>query len=205
MSQLLVLHSSARSSGSTSRQLTDALVARWRTANPAGQVVEHDLARQPLPHLSETMIGAFFTPAAQRSAEQTAIAARSQALIDELLAADTVIIGAPMYNFSLPSTLKAWIDQVVRAGVTFKYGENGPVGLVPAGKKVYVVTARGGVYSEGPAKAMDFHETYLRGVLGFIGLGDVEFLHNEGLGMGEEAVRQATERTRQRIEALDLA
>jgi len=144
------------------------------------------------------MLGAFFTPAEQRSAEQKALVNISETLIAEVNAADTIVIGAPMYNFSITSTLKAWIDHVARAGVTFKYTETGPVGLIQ-GKKVYVFTSRGGVYSEGPAKAMDFHETYLRAVLGFIGMSDVTFIHSEGLGMGEAAVAKAIAQTRESI------
>jgi FMN-dependent NADH-azoreductase len=122
----------------------------------------------------------------------------SDDLVAELLKADTIVLGAPMYNFSVSSTLKAWIDHVARVGLTFKYTETGPVGMVQ-GKKVYVFTSRGGVYSQGPAKSMDFHETYLRAVLGFIGLSDITFIHTEGLAMGEAAVADALTQTRQAI------
>ena len=109
-----------------------------------------------------------------------------------------------MYNFSVSSTLKAWIDHVARAGVTFKYGANGPVGLLK-NKKLYVFTSRGGVYSQGPAKSMDFHETYLRAVLGFLGITDVSFIHSEGLAMGEEAVNSALAGSRDAMHALIAA
>ena len=119
----------------------------------------------------------------------------------ELLAADVLVIGAPMYNLSVSSALKAWIDHVARAGVTFRYSENGPVGLL-ADKTAYVFTARGGVYSHGPAKAMDFQETYLRTVLGFIGIADVTFVHAEGLALGGDAVIRAIARSRSKIDEL---
>jgi FMN-dependent NADH-azoreductase len=198
MANILFINSSARSTGSISRQLTGEFIEQLKAAQPGSSVVERDVAAHPIPHLDEKMLGAFFTPAEQRSAEQKALVNISETLIAEVNAADTIVIGAPMYNFSITSTLKAWIDHVARAGVTFKYTETGPVGLIQ-GKKVYVFTSRGGVYSEGPAKAMDFHETYLRAVLGFIGMSDVTFIHSEGLGMGEAAVAKAIAQTRESI------
>ena len=204
MATLLYVNSSARTAGSISRELSAEFVRSWQTANPGGKVIERDVTAQPLPHLDEQTLGAFFTPAEARTPEQAAIARRSDDLVAELQAADVVVIAAPMYNFSVPSTLKAWIDQVCRAGVTFKYTEQGPVGLL-AGKKVYVFTARGGVYSEGPAAAMDFHGAYLKGVLGFIGLTDVEFVHTEGLAFGEDAAAKSIQATRDAIPALVAA
>jgi FMN-dependent NADH-azoreductase len=154
---------SGMSEGSISRQLTAEFLEKWKAAEPGAKIIERDLAAHPLPHLTEQTLGAFFTPAEQRSPEQARAAQLSDQLVAELAAADVVLIGAPMYNFSISSGLKAWIDHVARAGVTFKYTESGPVGLLK-GKKVYVFTSRGGVYSQGPAKVMEFHETYLRGV-----------------------------------------
>ena len=199
MANILLINSSARRTGSISRQLTGEFVAQLSAAQPGSTIVERDVAANPIPHLDEQMLGAFFTPAEQRTTEQQAMVMLSEQLIAEVKAADVIVIGAPMYNFSITSTLKAWIDHVARAGITFKYGENGPVGLIE-GKKVYVFTSRGGVYSEGPAKAMDFHETYLRAVLGFIGITDIDFIHSEGLGMGEAAVAKALTQTRAAIE-----
>lgn len=205
MATLLHINSSARSASSVSRELSAEFVERWQRANPGGTLVEHDLGRERIPHLSEDMLAAFFTPADQRTPEQARTIALSDRLVDELLAADVVVIAAPMYNFSVASTLKAWIDHVLRAGRTFRYTEKGPVGLVPAGKRVVVFTARGGIYSEGPAKSLDFHETYLRAVLGFIGIAEVEFVHTEGLALGPEAAAQAVEATRSAIPALVAA
>jgi len=198
MATILHLNSSVRNTGSISRQLTAEFLSKWQAAQPADVIVERDLATNPVPHLTEQMMGAFFTPAEQRSPEQAQTVKLSDDLVAELLKADAIVLGAPMYNFSVSSTLKAWIDHVARAGLTFKYTETGPVGMVQ-GKKVYVFTSRGGVYSQGPAKSMDFHETYLRAVLGFIGLTDVTFIHTEGLAMGEAAVADALTQTRQAI------
>lgn len=205
MTTILHIDSSVRSSGSISRQLTSEFVQKLQAAHAGATVVERDLARNPIPHLSEQMMGAYFTPAEQRTEEQVRTVKLSDDLVAELMAADVVVVGAPMYNFSISSTLKAWIDHVARAGVTFKYNEQGqPVGLVQ-GKKFYVFTSRGGVYSSGPAKSLDFHETYLRGVLGFLGITDVTFVHTEGVAMGEEAVNSALANSRSAMDALIAA
>lgn len=201
MATVLHINSSVRQNGSLSRQLGAEFVAKWQEANPSGTVVTRDLAASPVPHLTEQMMGAYFTPAEQRNADQAHTIKTSDALVDELLAADTIVIGAPMYNFSVTSGLKAWIDHVARAGRTFKYGANGPEGLV-SGKKVYVFVASGGVYSEGPAAAYDHVTTYLRSVLGFLGMTDVTFVVAEGVAMGEEAVAAAIAKSRTSIAAI---
>jgi FMN-dependent NADH-azoreductase len=204
MSTLLHINSSVRVNGSASRQLTGEFVAKWQAAHPNNRVVERDLASEEVPHLTEQTIGAFFTPPDQRSSEQINAVQLSDTLVAELTAADIIVIGAPMYNFSVSSALKAWIDHIARAGVTFKYTETGPVGQL-TGKKVIVFTSRGGVYSEGPYKSMDFHETYLRGVLGFVGLTDVTFVHTEGLALGEESTATAFTKTRRAMADLVAA
>ncbi|MFC0169490.1 FMN-dependent NADH-azoreductase [Pseudoduganella danionis] len=201
MANLLHIDSSVRQQGSLSRQLGGEFLAKWQAANPDGKVVTRDLAANPVPHLTEQMLGAYFTPAEQRNAEQAHTIKTSDALVDELLAADTIVIGAPMYNFSVPSGLKAWIDHVARAGRTFKYGANGPEGLVH-GKKVIVFVATGGVYSAGPAAAYDHVTTYLRTVLGFLGMTDVSFIVAEGVAMGEAAVEAALSQSRNQLEAI---
>jgi FMN-dependent NADH-azoreductase len=201
MANILHIDSSVRSTGSLTRQLGGEYIAKLTAANPAATVVTRDLAANPLPHLTEQVIGAYFTPAEQRNAEQAAAIKTSDALVDELLAADTIVIGAPMYNFSVTSGLKAWIDHVARAGRTFQYGANGIEGLV-TGKKVVVFVASGGVYSEGPAAAYDHITTYLRAVLGFLGLTDVTFIVAEGVAMGEEAVANALAKNRAEIDAI---
>lgn len=199
MAKVLYINSSVRSNGSLSRQLSGELVARL--AAQGDTVVERDLAAQPVPHLSEQMMGAFFTPADQRSAEAAATIALSDTLVDELLAADVLVLAAPMYNFSVPSTLKAWIDHVARAGRTFQYTATGPVGLA-TGKKAYIFTASGGVYSEGPAAAYDHLSTYLRAALGFLGITDITFVQAEGVALGEDAVAATLAKSRSAIEAI---
>lgn len=199
MAKVLYINSSVRSNGSLSRQLSGELVAKL--AAQGNTVVERDLAAQPVPHLSEQMMGAFFTPADQRSAEAAATIALSDTLVDELLAADVLVLAAPMYNFSVPSTLKAWIDHVARAGRTFQYTATGPVGLA-TGKKAYIFTASGGVYSEGPAAAYDHLSTYLRAALGFLGITDITFVQAEGVALGEDAVAATLAKSRSAIEAI---
>lgn len=189
MSHLLVINSSAAGAASVSKQLIDETVARLRAADPALVVVERDLGANPVPHLDAD------STAAIRGAEpandaQRAAKALSDSLVAELKAADTLLIGAPMYNFGIPSTLKSWFDHVLRAGVTFKYGENGPVGLLE-GKRAIVVESRGGIYSSGPTQALDSQEPHLRTMLGFIGISDVTFVRAEKLGYGPEAREQA--------------
>lgn len=189
MSHLLVINSSAAGAASVSKQLIDETVARLRTADPALVVVERDLGANPVPHLTTD------STAAIRGAEpandaQRAAKALSDSLVAELKAADTLIIGAPMYNFGIPSTLKSWFDHVLRAGVTFKYGEKGPVGLLE-GKRAIVVESRGGIYSSGPTQALDSQEPHLRTMLGFIGISDITFVRAEKLGYGPEAREQA--------------
>lgn len=189
MSHLLVINSSAAGAASVSKQLIDETVARLRAADSSLAIVERDLGANPVPHLDAD------STAAIRGAEpaneaQRAAKALSDSLVAELKAADVVIIGAPMYNFGIPSTLKAWFDHVLRAGVTFKYGENGPVGLLE-GKRAIVVESRGGIYSSGPTQSLDSQEPHLRTMLGFIGIKDVTFVRAEKLGYGPEAREQA--------------
>jgi len=200
MSTLLHIDSSARSGGSISRELTASFAQQWQAKNPGGKVIHRDLAANALPHLSESLLGAYFTPADARSAEQAEVIKQSDALVDELLAADTIVIGVPMYNFAPPSTLKAWIDHVFRAGRTFSYTETGPVGLVK-GKKAVIILSRGGKYSEGPMEALDFQGKYLKGALGFIGITDVELVVAEGVSMGEEAAKAAVAGAEAKINA----
>jgi len=204
MANVLYINSSVRTSGSLSRQLSSEFVSKWKAAHPADSIVERDLASNPVPHLTEEMMGAFFTPAEQRSAEQAQTVKLSDTLVDEVEAADIIVIGAPMYNFSVPSTLKAYIDHIARAGRTFKYGANGAEGLLK-NKKVYVFTASGGVYSEGPASGYDFLATYLRAVLGFLGITDISFVRAEGVAMGEQALADTLAKSRKSIEEIVAA
>jgi FMN-dependent NADH-azoreductase len=180
---LLQLNASIFSKDGQTTQLTNQFVAKWRAQNADGKVIVRDLAADPVPHLTAERFQAFITAADARSAEQRAVAAYSDALIDELRRADVVVLGVPMYNFDVPSTLKAYFDHVGRAGVTFKYTEKGALGLL-TGKQAYVFTARGGYYAGTPA---DTQSVYLRNFLRLIGITEVEFVYAEGLAMGDAA------------------
>jgi FMN-dependent NADH-azoreductase len=183
MSNVLLIHSSVFGEKSQSLGLARAFLERY----PHRSLVERALSPQTMPHLDGETFAAMVTPASELDGRQQAAVALSDELIAEVEAADTIVLAAPMYNFSIPSTLKAWIDHVARRGRTFRYSEKGPEGLL-TGKKMFVLAARGGVYSDGaPAAVLDFQEPYLRAVLGFLGLTDVTFVHLEGLSMGPEA------------------
>ena len=185
--KILQINSSARSAGANSTRLADSITARLKAANPAAVVELRDLAATPHPVLDEAALGALFTPAEQRTPEQAARVALDDALIAQVQSADAIVLGVPMYNFGVPVQLKTWIDAIARAGVTFRYTENGPEGLLK-GKKVYVALARGGIYRDTPA---DSQVHYLKGVLGFLGMTDVEFIYAEGLAMGPESADKA--------------
>jgi FMN-dependent NADH-azoreductase len=190
--KLLHLDSSILAGNSVSRQLTAALVDNVRRQHPSIEVSYRDLAGTAIAHLSGEIIGANFTPEADWNATQRSEKALTDELIAEFMAADVIVIGAPMYNFSIPSQLKAWIDRVAQAGRTFRYTSDGPQGLA-VGKKVVVVSTRGGVYA-GTAyeAAMDHQESYLRTVLNFLGMTDVTFVRAEGIAMKkDEAVATA--------------
>jgi len=166
--KLLHLDSSALGAGSVTRELTAAIVARWQDAVPGLAVEYGDLDADPLPHLTGSVL----------SGADAAAQAEGTRLLEQFLASDVVVIGAPMYNFGIPSTLKAWIDRIAVAGKTFRYTETGPVGLA-GGKQVIVASGRGGIHGNGPA---DFQENYLRHLFGFLGVTDVTFVRAEGVG-----------------------
>ncbi|NBA97813.1 FMN-dependent NADH-azoreductase [Pseudomonas sp. R5(2019)] len=182
MSRVLIIESSARQQDSVSRQLTQRFISQWKAAHPADTITVRDLAVNPVPHLDANLLGGWMKPQEQRNTQELEALARSNQLTDEVLAADVLVLAAPMYNFAIPSTLKAWLDHVLRAGVTFKYTETGPQGLL-IGKRAIVLTARGGIYA---GSASDHQEPYLRQVMGFIGIHDVTFIHAEGLNMGRD-------------------
>ncbi|MCV4285759.1 FMN-dependent NADH-azoreductase [Pseudomonas capsici] len=182
MSRVLVIESSARQQDSVSRQLTQQFISQWKSAHSGDEVTVRDLGSEPVPHLDATLLGGWMKPVEQRTAIEQAALERSDRLTGELIAADVLVLAAPMYNFSIPSTLKAWFDHVLRAGVTFKYGETGPQGLL-TGKRAFVLTARGGIYA---GSSQDHQEPYLRQVLAFVGIHDVTFINAEGLNMGPE-------------------
>jgi FMN-dependent NADH-azoreductase len=198
MTTILQLNSSARTQGAQSTLLANELTAKLQQSNAGAKVVVRDLLADALPHLDEFVLGAFFTPAGKRTVEQTLIVAKSDALIAELQAADIVVIGAPLYNFSISSQLKTYFDWISRAGVTFSYTENGPQGLVK-GKQVFVVSARGGKYQGTPN---DTQTPYLKTFLGFLGMTDVSFIYAEGLNMGPDAANAALAGAREAIAAV---
>ncbi|MDR6872955.1 FMN-dependent NADH-azoreductase [Bosea sp. BE125] len=182
--KLLHLDSSILGDNSASREVSAAIVARLRQADPSLEVTYRDLAANPVPHLS----GAYLAAAAGAPGMEDfqGEVATSTAIMDEFLAADTVVIGAPMYNFTISTQLKAWIDRIAVRGKTFSYSENGPQGLA-GGKRVIIAIARGNLYGPGaPAAAFDFQEPYLRAVFGFIGISDVEFVRAEGINFSPE-------------------
>ncbi|RZJ06761.1 MAG: FMN-dependent NADH-azoreductase [Rubrivivax sp.] len=199
---ILQINSSARrlqdDQGSVSTRLANELTAGLRAASPDASIVVRDFAISPLPVLDEATLGALFTPAEARTPDQAARVALNDLLIAELFAADVVVLGVPMINFNISAQLKNWIDAIARSGVTFKYGPTGPVGLV-TGKKVYVVTARGGIHRDQPSDQMT---PYLRTVLAFLGMTDVEFIYAEGLNMGPEAADLGLSSARSQISEL---
>jgi FMN-dependent NADH-azoreductase len=184
--KLLRIDSSARSN-SISKQLTSSFVEAWQQEHPEGQVIERDLATTALPHITDEWVQAIHSNPATLTAGQKQVLQLSDALVEELVQADTIVIGAPMYNFAIPAPLKAWIDQVVRVGKTVLFNPAGPEGILK-GKKVYVVTSRGGAFRPGtPTERFDYQEPYLRHILAFIGLTDVTFIHAENQKPGAQA------------------
>lgn len=187
MTTILQINASIFGDDGQSSKLADEFVQRWREHEPGARLIRHDFAENPVPHLSAARFRAALTPPAERSEAQAREAKVADRLVDELLAADVLVIGLPMYNFNVPSTLKAWFDHVARAGTTFRYTENGPQGLLE-NRRAYLFTARGGQYAGTPN---DFQTPYVRFFLGFLGIKEVEVVHAEGLAMGEQASHQA--------------
>jgi FMN-dependent NADH-azoreductase len=198
MNTLLQLNTSIFSSDGQSSRLANEYVAGWRARHPQGRVIVRDFARDPVPHLTAESFQSFGAKPADRSAAQHAATAYSDALIDEWKHADVIVIGLPMYNFGVPSMLKAYFDHLARAGVTFRYTATGPEGLLK-GKKVLVFAARGGLYAGTPR---DTQTAYLRDFLGLLGITDVQFVYAEGLAIGEQSKRAALEHAMNEIHAL---
>ena len=197
MSNILLVTSSLFGDKSKSREVALDFLNAWRGAHSDTHVTVRDT--NAIPHLSGETLGALMASPEKRSAEQQAMVASADALIGEVEAADTIVIAAPMYNFSIPSSLKAWIDHIARAGRTFRYTAAGSEGLLKT-KKVFVVISRGGVYGgDSPAKGMDFQEPYLRAMLAFLGLNDVTFIHAEGLAISPEAAVAGMQAARKSI------
>lgn len=201
MTNLLLLTSSLSGADSKSSQVATEFVAAWQAAHGPARIVHRELGHG-IPHLTAEHMKAWMTAPGERSARERELAAESDPLLDETEAANVIVIGVPMYNFGIPSTLKAWLDHITRAGRTFRYTANGPEGLLK-NKKVFVVAARGGIYTgESPFKAYDFQEPYLRAILGFNGLDDVTFIHVEGQKVSPEAAEAGVARARAQVNAI---
>ncbi|WP_419832375.1 FMN-dependent NADH-azoreductase [Endozoicomonas atrinae] len=198
MAQLLQINSSLFGEHGQSTQLSQKFVERFLTVNPDTQLKVRDLANQPVPHLDAEIVMGFGVAEDQKNSRQVEMTALSDQLIEEVESSDILVIGLPMYNFSLPSTLKSWFDFIARAGVTFKYTEQGPIGLLE-GKKAYIMAARGGQYS---GTEYDTQTALVRHFLGFIGIQDVEFVYAEGLNMGDDIKGQAINDAQEAIDSL---
>lgn len=205
MKNILLIESSPRGNDSYSHQAARSIVNDLKTRNPGSSVVVRDLGQKPPPHVGMAFIGGMYAAPEQRTPDQARSLALSDTLIDELFAADTIVIAAPMHNFGVPSTLKAWIDHISRAGRTFSYGANGPQGLLK-GKRAILVLASGGVYSNGHMKAFDYIEPYLRAVLGFLGITDVQAVRVEGSAVSaigpEKALAVADSQSKELVASL---
>ncbi|WP_237061496.1 MULTISPECIES: FMN-dependent NADH-azoreductase [Microbulbifer] len=196
MTRLLKIKASLFNNDGQSSQLVDAYADKWLQEHSGATVTERNLADEPVPHLDQARFGAFTTAPEERNDAQSDVAAYSDQLIGEVQEADILVLGVPMYNFSVPSTLSAYFDHIARAGITFRYTANGPEGLLK-GKKAVVFITRGGVYGQDHAQT-----AYLRQFLGFIGIEDVEFVHAEGLAMGDDSRDGALNAARERITEL---
>jgi FMN-dependent NADH-azoreductase len=199
MSQILLITSSPRVESYSTR--VARTLAQKLTSRPGSNLTVRDLTHQPLPHIDDSFAVARSTPADLLTSAQKSALSLSDKLLAELFAADTLIIAAGMINFGIPSSLKAYVDYIVRPGVTFRYGSNGPEGLIK-GKKAYLVLARGGNYSQAPMQAYNFQDTYLKVALGFIGITDVEVIAIEGIAFGPEATEKAVSSALARVDSI---
>ena len=198
MKTVLQLNTSIFSNVGESTNLTNEFIENFRKENTDTKLISRNLADNPVPHLTGQRFQAFLTKAEDRSLEQQEVVDYSDNLIDEIRQADIIVIGLPMYNFGIPSTLKSYFDHIARAGVTFKYTESGPVGLL-LNKKVYVLATRGGIYAGTP---LDTQTSYVKDFLNFLGISDVEFIYAEGLAMGVENKETAISKAKSAIRSL---
>lgn len=204
MRNILLVTSSPRGKASYSTQVAEELVGKLQTAHPEATVRVRNLEHEPLPFISEAFVHALHTPAEDRTPDQAASLALSDALVAELQAADAIVIASGLINFGIPAVLKAWIDLVSRAGLTFRYTAEGPEGLL-RDKKTYLVLAYGGVYSVGPMQSADFQGPYLKWMLSFLGLTDIEEVIVEGSIFGPEAAEKALSVAHEKLDALTVA
>jgi FMN-dependent NADH-azoreductase len=198
MTTILQINASLFSEAGNSSKLADSVVQNLRTQHPDARLVVRDLAKNPIPHLDANRFSALLAKPEQRTAEQQAVVAESDALVDELKSADIVVLGLPMYNFGVPSQLKAYFDHLARAGVTFRYTANGPEGLV-GDRKVYALAARGGFYQGTP---LDTETGFVTTFLNFLGIRDIEFIYAEGLSISPESKDAAFAQARTEIDRL---
>lgn len=198
MTTLLQIQSSVFSTDGQSSQLSNAFVSAWQRNQPDSQIKIRDLALSPVPHLDAERVTAFLSPAESRTAAQHQLVKLSDDLINELKQSDILVIGVPMYNFGIPSTLKAYFDHISRPGLTFRYTENGPEGLLN-GKKAYIFATRGGQYA---GTALDTQTAYIHNFLGLLGITDVEFIYAEGMDMNSEIKEQALVEANVKLNAL---
>ncbi len=187
---ILQIDASAQGERSESRRLTDEFIQRWKSVSAEDQIIQRDIVDNPLPHINSAILGSMMTPAEQRSPEQSITAEQYEELLQEFLDADVLVLGVPMYNFTIPSTLKAWIDHITVPGKTFEYTAEGPVGLV-SDKQVYILSTRGGFYNESPMDQMDHQVSYLQTLFGFLGIEDIQIIHAEGLNISPEVRDQS--------------
>lgn len=195
---LLQINTSLFAHGGQSSHLAEHFVSEWQAHHPDAEIRRRDFAEDEIPHLTADRFNAFITPQDERNADQQSIVDYSDALIAELQQADVIVLGLPMYNFGVPSQLKAWFDHIARAGITFRYTENGPEGLL-TGKKAYVLAARGGKYKGTP---LDTQTDFVKNFFNFIGITDVKFIYAEGLNMGDEPKEQALTEAHRAIDRL---
>jgi FMN-dependent NADH-azoreductase len=202
MSKLLRIDASPRHEGSHSRKLADDLVARWLKSNPNGEVVVRDLAQNPVPHVDQAMLGAVLDPDYRSKPDQVELAALSDELIDELKSADDVLVATPMYNFTVPSVLKAWIDHIVRMEETFSVDEQGRYAGLLSTKRVWIATSSGGVFSEGPLAGFNHLGPYLESLFRFLGVENVESVALENTQAPPEVMQRAQEKATSRLDEL---
>lgn len=191
MAHILHIDSSPRGERSYSRKLSYKFITAWKTAYPEDTLTYRDLGHNPVPHVDEPWIAAAYSPPEACTPKLNEAIKLSDELVDEFLAADRYVFGVPMYNFSVPSTFKAYIDQIVRVNRTFAVNEQGYQGLVQ-GRKMLVITASGGSYRQGtPTAGYDFQEPFLRAIFGLVGITDITFMHADNLSAGDDAVKQS--------------
>lgn len=200
MAHILHIDSSPRGDRSFSRKFSHEFITSWKTAHPDDTVTYRDLGHNPVPHVDESWIAAAFSPPQTRSPELNQAIKISDELVDEFIAADRYVFGVPMYNFNIPSTFKAYIDQIVRIGRTFLVSQEGAFQGLLSSKKMLIVTARGGSFTQGtPTAAYDFQEPYLKAVFGFIGITDISLIHVENLSAGDDVREQSFAQARDAI------